>query len=59
MIDSKFEDKEIIKIYKGSTMTYVISTGNSDGVSLLGSMQTIYSIIAMTNEDYMQSKSKE
>ena len=60
MIDSKFKDKEIVKIYKGSTMTYVISTGNAEGVPLLGeSKQTVYSILAMTNEDYMRSNSKE
>jgi hypothetical protein len=57
MIDSKFKDKEIVKIYKGSTMTYVISTGNTEGVPFLGaSKQTVYSILTMTNEDYMLSK---
>ena len=59
MIDSKFEEKEIVKIYKGSTMTYVIRTGTSDGVPLLGSKQTVFSIIAMTNEDYLESNPKE
>ena len=54
MIDSYFKDKEITKIYKGSTMTYVITTSTND-LPLL-SKQTVYSIIAMTNEDYIQSK---
>ena len=59
MIDSKFIDKEIVKIYKGSTMTYVISTGNAEGVPLLGeSKKTVYSISTMTNEDYMRLNSK-
>ncbi len=60
MIDSNFKDEEIVKIYKGSTMTYIISTGNAEGVPLFGeSTQTVYSVLAMTNEDYMQSKSNE
>jgi hypothetical protein len=56
MIDSKFKDKEIIKIYKGSTLTYVISTGNSDRNPLFGeSKQTVYSILVMTNQDFVKT----
>lgn len=54
MIDSYFEDKEIIKIYQGTTITYVITT-STNKMPLL-SKQTVYTIIAMTNEDYSKSK---
>ncbi|QTV04864.1 hypothetical protein [Faecalibacter bovis] len=51
LVKSYIEDGEVIKIYQGSTMTYIIST--SSQTNNFDALQTYHFISIITNEDLL------